>query len=273
MLLDAALVFGTLSSLLGLSELLLRDHQRDFVSRRIDGLTLQLDYTRPLRWFNSLQEPSPVVPFLVFLSVVISYVILDGNLAHLPDPLSILLFIVSVIAISILAPSLVLWRRSKDILRFLQGNVSLWSLAYRTVRLGTQSLWQGILLGVPTFLITTLLGLALLRLLTFALLAAGVNVSTSHAELIANVLFPVVSAVTANFLYTRSPHRFLLWQLGMPIVLSVITLATLMALLEFLLKFMRGLLWRIAEFQKGPVAALTLLLTAILAILRLYLYP
>jgi hypothetical protein len=273
MLLDTALILGILLSLLGLSELLLRDAQRNFIKRCVEDLTLQLDYTRPLRWFNSLQTPSPVVPFFVFFGIFASYILLERGLRHLPGLPLFILWIVSTIAVGILTPSLILWRRSKDVLQRLKGDVRIWSLMHRVVRLGAESLWQGVSIGLPALLITTLAAVIVLMLLTFILRAAGIGVTASSADLMANIVFPVATVVVANFLYTRNPHRFLLWQLGMPIAVSVITLATLMALLEFELKFIRGMLWRIIEFQNGPVAAISLLLTTILAILKLFIAP
>ncbi len=276
MVLDAALILSVLASLLGLSELVLRESQMRAIRRFADEITLRLDYCRPLHWFNSLQNPSPAIPFAAFLSYVVLYAGFAGNLCCLPDLVLFCLFILSSVGTILLCRALVQWRRAESVLRLLKGDHSIWHLLCRTFRIAKQSLWQGLVLGIPATIATQFVSFLMVLMVLLVLFAFNLHfetestVATSLSESVAFLSSLVTLIIVSGYLYKLHPERFLLWQFGIPIVIVVITLACLLVSLELAFKFIRGLLWRIVEYQKGPVAALTLIATAILGIVKVF---
>lgn len=56
---DVALVVGILINVVKGGDLLLRQHQKDWLQNNFETLTLRLEYIRPIAWFGALSRPLP----------------------------------------------------------------------------------------------------------------------------------------------------------------------------------------------------------------------
>jgi len=79
--------------------MILRKSQREAIGRYVDDLTLRLEYTRPLTWFNSLQKPNPHYLFWFCVAYILAYGVLAPSWG-----MWALLWILSVLAVGAIAP-------------------------------------------------------------------------------------------------------------------------------------------------------------------------
>jgi hypothetical protein len=266
MLLNAALLLGILASIASLSDLLLRESQRKAFQLWVDDLTLRLDYLRPLQWFNSIERPSILPGFVLSVAYLSVFTLLGPSRYRALN----LLYFASIPGTIVFGSALPMSARATAVTRLLQGSESLSGLIVRAVAVAARSLGEGIVLGVPV----GLLAIAVNSICLLPVIVLLVLFGADESPLVDLLAFPIGVASTVAvqaYFASRNADRFLLWRLGIPLVLSVVVVASLFGALEMALKVARAAMWRLAEFPKGPVAALTLLATASVAIARLVL--
>jgi uncharacterized protein YacL len=186
------------------------------------------------------------------------------------------LFIFACISLTILLPAFPYWRSSITVLNLLQGTETLMALLRKTFFVAYQSFIAGLRLIAPFSIFSVAAGI--ISLILSAIVAAVYpwieehrDISHVTSETIGLIVSIIVAVIMQNYLFKKHGERFLLWRFGIPLVITIITLSLTLCLLELVLKFLRGLFWRIAEYQKGPVTAITAILTTILAMVKYFL--
>lgn len=262
-LLNIALLVGVATVLLNLTDLLLRESQRRNVRNALDTLTLFLAYQRPLTWLTRLPKGIIVIPFLACASFVAFALSVDRPLPRA----AALLFLPAYIGMTLYAPPIVFARYSTSIFRRLGGDARITALARNAWTLTKDSFFAGLRLYPLA------LGLALLLSIAIAIVDAIAEVSSGHsiAREDSRMMQLLGSVIVVDWvMLKRRAETFLLARLGIPVLATIVMLSLVFGLLELLLKLGRAMCWRIVEYQKGPVAAVVLIVTSVLALLKLF---
>jgi hypothetical protein len=274
MIVDVALALGILSSLVALSDFVLRPAQRKAIRRLVDDITLRLEYTRPLTWLNSIQQPYPVSLWVACLAYIplFPFLVMPVRWFNL---LLLLIYFLSLFGAGALWPLIVFWQRGQSVIRQLQSAKTFRELASHTLRLAKESMRYGLPIALKASFISSLVSLLILALLMIVIELTipseiVVREINQSSDTVGRGISVVIGAATWSYLHRSNPHRCMLWLVGIPLVISVFVFAGILSVAEMIFKALRGAFWRIAEFEKGPVAALTILLTTILAILKLF---
>jgi hypothetical protein len=230
-------------------------------------LGLSLDYTKPLEWYK---KNNAKVFWLLFAGCAVLALWALGETTTNWDVITIVLIAILLIAIRGAVRSRFLEEKSseaswRDRLGLLEQkfskNLTTWLLSSETL---AQQLWRPfllILLALPPS-VTLFLFLErdyghLATLLKTTPLLVKVILLTCLALTVPLIVF------LANILIAIVFHGF--------ISIFVLVFTLILLILEILLKFCRGLVYRIAEYSKGAFAAIIILVTLALAVTEFYL--
>ncbi len=232
-MLNAALIMGLCASFLNLGDLLLRPNQKRAFEEYFGTLVLWLDYKRPLHWFSRLDKPSRT--YILTTGMVL---VLCGLVALPSDRILFegLAFVALLLGLSFLQCAW-FWERwwMNEGFRYVVGD-------------GTAK--------------------------TFAVRLAWIPLATLLYTIIATVAsqfwFGLV-AVLAFTLWVLSDHPRVYWAAIGASWISVILIrvCVILFLLETALLVARWIGWRIVEYSKGAWAAIILLATTGLGIVKL----
>jgi len=241
---DSAFILGLLIQTTKLADLILRPKQQEWVRNICESATLRLEYLRPLTWFGEIQNHK-VQNFLVAQTAIIG-IAFDASLKHFPFELTILYFWFTCI------PALfVLHTRGLPLVRWIYASGEFRSFIWRYFQ--------------------------------FFLVGGGVKIfiamlSAYLAELIPLNLDPGnplhVGALGIVMLFVFGPIAVLsicIWIILVMGLLAIFGQLILFGLAALIVPF-RAIAWRVVEYNKGPWAALTLLATACVGAVDLYLH-
>jgi hypothetical protein len=247
--LDAVVALGLLVVAIQISDLLLSRRQVGWVEARFETLTLQLEYTRPLRLLPRLSEPR-----VIFAAVLLGcWCYLNWGVffpQYLQD-LGVNTSLFAGIALGIFIP---------------------FPIAFATVWVASSTRWQygamWLFIAYYSAAISIPIDLAVLQHFGIRVVASPVfglqflaPPGSLHPLLIAIPVF--LLAATSAILVAFLP--LLVMRLGLYLLAGVLWL------LEFLLRLARFLAWRIIEYRKGIVTGVILVVTVILTALRILL--
>jgi hypothetical protein len=233
---DVLFVVGILANLIKVSDMILRPYQQNRLQEKLEELTLWLDYTRPLKWFE--KHISPTVLHALFLIsggivifvsfIVVSFIYLSEKVESI-DTAIVLMFLLSCgtvfIAVKWLDPPIIRW---------LFAGASRLSFAKR-------------------FLMLTLVSVGV----------TGVFAVANPFDSFSYEAFFLVLLITAPIVTFVNVINYLGYILILTVAASTV--------LEVVLRIIRGVAWRVVEYNKGAFAALVLVVTVALGVAELYL--
>ena len=256
---DIVLTIGILMNLIKGADFVLRPRQQAKIQSAVDTTTLYLEEMRPILWLQCLTTSRGQRVFLI-LGVIVAVLIdavasiqgtIEGN--YNPKDLKQLPFLVA----SFLALFPLARRWAPPFLRRLIGSGKIIPFWLRLFILQ-------IIVIIPIYVYAGLLYLLVWKL----------NGAQSS------------DALDNRIWHTSSSTERTEWTIGMAILwpfltyFLMITLAANIALyfavicrlLEYFLKVCRAFAWRVVEYNKGAYAALTLIATVCLSLLKLFLH-
>jgi hypothetical protein len=266
-LLDAVVIVGLLVNIVKASDLILRPHQQKQLQQSFESLVLWLEDCKPIIAVEQLLTPRAQDALLTgsYIFVVIwasiswigfalmSFIVPSGPDGFGFDPLISCLFVlINLPMLLLLLPrmrtlgrTLVKWLLSKGrfhllLIKFLILNFSVY-------------LW---------FILVLALIYLILRFFNPGIHINDVIQQIGVQDSLAQILYFVFGTITMPFLSLT----LILYVIG----LMVVFLTIAKWINEMFLKFIRALVWRIVEYNKGAFAALALIITVALGILDLY---
>lgn len=266
-LLDALLILAVLINLIKGAELLLRPHQQQWLQSKCETLALWFDYTRPITWYMKPETTR------AFFSLSYVLLIFTGSLlfAMNVNPgnkgiFHIVLFAFMMTMAMCLARLSVELRTDKEKTKSqisrerVEKKLKEWLWRSPTI---TNSVLRQLILAIGGLICSVTLLLFLP-----ALLIGWILLSKSPYQPLQLVLLTI-----AVFIVIYRKRIFYVMN-GIANVGSLalfnLVLTLLIVLCEFALKFLRGFMWRVVEYNKGPLAALTLFITILLGIVEAY---
>jgi hypothetical protein len=231
---NALFVVGVLVNLIKVGDILLRPHQQRWMQNKLEELTLWLDYTKPLKWFDKHVTPRVLNIVLIIcgsFTVIISIIVkLVRNDLFFGVGFAWYLFFVCAtvfIIVKWLKPIIISW-----------------------LFVGARHLSF-----VKRFILLTVISFAIALLIAFIANYIGCLCENS-------LLWPLSAIVISIATYVT-----VIYYLGLILILTVI----ISIVLEIILKIFRGVAWRIIEYNRGSFAAIVLLITVSLGVIDLYL--
>jgi len=263
--LDGIFVLAILVNLIKGAELLLRPHQETWLKAKLESLTLQLDYTRPIEWY--MRRPASAYQLsrslLIFTS---SFVLLrkinywghwdHGTFFIVIQSLN-LTMLLDMIRFSYERRSEKERTRFQIESEFREGKLKTW--LWRSPSILNSLLHQvilavaGILVVVATMAFIPLLLVLWISANNWALALVAIIVLLAIAYRRQILTFALPLANVGSFA-------------AFNVVLTIVIITV-----EAALKLLRGFLWRVVEHNKGPIAALTLVITVLLGTAGAYL--
>lgn len=269
---EILLVIGILVNLIKGADLLLRTHQQKWLQDKFETLTLKLDYTRPLDWYMKggkavrlywlLWMAAPLLTGIIFLPFREYYLWF------------LLLAFVNITTYA---------RDYKLVFAKPRTEAQLQRLDNRLKKRGASGIrierkFSNWIMGSPTygqhlfrrFALTILSIIVVLLLMTIMEgLTYVQNLILSRNNWPSYILFAIyiyfVLQLCFRYLYVALPILFI----GI-IGFIILICSTTILIAEVLLRILRGIAWRIAEYNKGAFAAIVLLVTIALGIAELY---
>lgn len=265
------LVLGILINLVKGADLLLRPHQQKWLQAKCDTLALWLDYSRPVQWYMQ-----PIVKLKIFWLSATALIVADCILSIIAWHIPVSKW-PAVISLGIFGSvSMFMWLNrvlnegdktnssSKPSNRWavygknLEKNLVVWLLKSTTIigLLARQSL-----LAVAGFISLPLL----LCIPALAIIAISPHWSGWISGLAGGTLLIVI--------YYRRRIYAVLKAFGNVGVVSFFNLifSLLLVIGELILKLLRGIMWRVADYNKGAFAAIVLIITIALGVTEFYL--
>lgn len=265
-LIDTLLILGIVINLIKGADLLLRPHQQKWLQERCDTLALWLDFTRPIQWYMKPGVGRRVfaISGSVMVTVGTLVVVFTWNLPQALKPIILLLGVSSSFRAFFKTyepdeekteknP----WRAKRYVL---ERRLREWS-------------WNGsnVISRLLRQLILTVVGilcmLIVLSIPIIVLILAPKHGPRLEWRLIA---FPVFVFILARY---RHEIVLILFSVGNVGPIAMFTFAFTVGLVtgELTLKFLRAFMWRVAEYNKGALAAILLVATTALGVVDTYL--
>lgn len=250
---EILLVIGILVNLIKGADLILRPHQQKWLQNRFDTLALRLDYAKPLKWYTGLVHNRIygvlffAAPLLIIAAPLIPSVVKTGT-----APLWWAIMMYALILFVVIGCVVAACEKVNLIDDFSSQRPPAWdvvSLVHYWLT-SPKSLTQQLIRHL--IIVATSVGLWLL------ISSTKTNVFGKGGVLI-EVLNGIVFIVFALHTWIFAASSF---------CIIIFSLSLLLA--EILLKLLRGLIWRIAEYNKGAFAAIVLILTAALGVTEYY---
>lgn len=240
-IIDLALALGILTQITKLGDLLFRENQKKAIQDKTELLTLKLEYAKPLDWFFSIFEKKK---------------------------LRIILIIVSLLPAALMSLQFYSIGNEAD-----SGRILLFTVLSSAVLL------------IPTWLGFKYYGLKILNWMTkgkkwlvfisrYLAFVFGFVLAIMPFQLI--ILIPIFNEQEPNMVFYIIYSSVMILS-GAMMVWWVITVAgyffiayrLVLFVLEYCFKATTWLLWRIIEYNKGVIAAVTLIITVLLGIVSL----
>jgi len=242
---DTLLFIGIVANLVKGGDLVLRQHQKEWLQDRFETLTLWMDGIQPIAWFGALSRPRPAAiwsVFSAFFLFVTPIYALGGALAFFLD-----LWIMSAKNLS-----------AGDIPTRVAFGVGL----LVAVPISVATLWK-----VCPRLVQRLVGNGhggwfFVRILILYFASAAIFFSFFSATRLTGE-FPALRLALA-----------LLWPCLLPVfvlnaaAILLVSLLLFLWILRLLLALLKGICWRISEYDRGVFAAFLLLTTVALGVYR-----
>jgi hypothetical protein len=244
---EILLVIGVLVNLVKGADLLLRPHQQKWLQEKVETTTLWLTYLKPLRFYKTLSKRNSQIVIAVIASAYYGFLILQLAVIHEAVVTSSIKFFVFPSPGNKLFGDLFL---KVVVLGFGIGTIQFAFPAIRWLLEGTR--FQYFLLKFSLFVF--------LLLITFGI-AIALNAIDS----------PILKQLILNALILCTLFLLVSLLLVLSAGVTVIIYSILLLLLEGLLILLRGIAWRIAEYNKGAFAAIIVIITITLGITEVYL--
>lgn len=238
-ILNAALALGVIVNLFKGADLILRPPQRKQVQEAVETATLWLEELRPMRWRRHLSTPrgQKVILGICILECVAGLIIAlirqfeEGGISNVAEGLPAMAILVIPIALLIrYGPRSARWFfEPKSAWRFILRFAGLWVILF-------------VIIVSREFL---------------PAIIAYFFIATGYYPLTYGIIFFL--CILPVLYYSAILH----------IAILIILCTLLIALLEGTLKIIRGVAWRVVEYDKGAYAALALLATIGLGILKI----
>ncbi len=243
-ILNTAFILGLIVQLTKLSDLIFRQHQKKKIQDWFETLTLRLENSQPAKYFYNIFQKKVIRGFLIFFALIYAVLpiyAISFATSHSNDNLKyendLLLYLIGFgLSLIILLCTYLGFRLYG--LRLLtwqiQGTFTKFAIKY-------------LLIGIP-FIMPSIFQ----RVIIFN--------SNSPDIWIIFTIFSGILIITgvAGVWWTLSFYGFI-----------VIVFRIIIFLLEIFLKISRMILWRIIEYNKGAVAAITLIVTVLIGLLNL----
>jgi len=240
---DTAFALGIMLQVTKLADFLLRPKQQEWVRGKCESFTLRLEYFRPLTWFYQIQDHKIQNFFIAQVAVLAMAV--DASLASLPLPLMLVYLCI------LCGPAfLLLYTRGIPIVRWIYGNGHFGIFIWRY--------FQFLLIG------------GMLKLLIAAISVCNNKFILPHIDP-SNSFYSLMMFPLGLILLALASISLCVWIILVLGLFAIVAQLLLLALSAFVALF-RAIAWRVVEYNKGPWAALTLLVTAILGCFDLYLH-
>jgi hypothetical protein len=252
--LQLLLIAGILVNLVKGAELILRPHQEKWLQYKWESMTLWLHYSKPINWFF---QSGKITQFFWISYALFFPVILVLALALLPELKwrywigVILCFLMTG---GLFLYSVIMKNKEDDVYQLkIQQKLINWFSEGRTTR---QYIFRLLLLATLTVVLIFLTYVSIIGLIRL-------KVASPWAFFVI-IMFLVMPVVRLHGAY------LVIINLGIT-SLTTLGLSLILLVAEFLLRILRGIAWRIAEYNKGAFAAIILVATALLGIIEFYL--
>ncbi len=262
---EILLIIGILANLLKGADLILRPKQQARVQQKFETLTLWLDYTKPLGWYTKLKNRKIKVILITIssllylsLAVVLSVTSQKNNTEILrwedgpvywgaSSPMWLPTFILLIIVFTwdLLNPRI----REHPVLTYILRGPKF-----------SLFLWRPLLVMAMAAAIN----------LTLLTLSAAFHWSAASNRLGMWIILLYVYIALVGILYGFHVYVAEIELFAM-LSLIILCLSAILLISEVILKIIRGIAWRIVEYNKGAFPAIILLVTIILGILEMYL--
>jgi len=292
-------VVGLLINTLKGADLILRPHQQRWLQDKLDSLTLRLEYTRPLQWYARVAGLKVQI-VLTALSATLQVTLLltiASFYGRVPWwAILIMLVFVPLITFSMFQDEAFNWydkrHYSPEELRQLERLSGNYSDRYRHGRLSSgeqrryirqqiRNLRKWVFGGSTIFqYFTRPLLIIVLALTCYAALYAAFTYLHWFQDLhksgrsFSRIKLGFILALALLALQVMKPQFVIpaLIDFGVLAILSCVVLLSslILLVLEMLLKIVRGLVWRVVEYNKGAFAAIVLILTILLGVIESY---
>lgn len=247
-IIDSLLIIGVLANIAKGGDLLLRKYQKEWLQDQFESLTLRLDDARPVTWFKALSRPRPAAIWSTFsalfvfgaptqllggaLAILLDLWIMSArNIVSMDHSFRVALGVGLIVAVPVSV--IVLWKICPKLVRRLVGN-------------GHGGRFFGRLL--------------ILYLASVIIFGTFYGVSIFSKDI-------VVARCVLALLWPSLLPIFILNAAG----LLLVTLLIVLLILRLFFSVLRAICWRIAEYDRGVLAAILLLATVALGIYRVFL--
>ena len=239
---DVLLIVGLILNFVKAGDLILRPHQLKWFQDKVEHMTLWLDFTKPLKALKTLTGDDGRLALLVLGYVPAIFFFAVTQAIQPSEPKGISLFTYLNFGILIL-----LIKKGLPITRWLVGDGRITSFLKR-------------------FMLLSIGQLVALVCLVLSVRSTGYLSDHSNEHFLLGALFVVdilvaVALVLLNLAYST------IW---LACFLTIIA-SSFLLMFELLLKFARGIAWRIVEYNKGAFAAIILIVTVALGLTDFYL--
>lgn len=246
------------------SGLVLRPHQRKVVDDKLESATLWLDYRRPIQWLRrqSFSRQFNKLLLLGIIELFVAFAVLISGVDHK----------------RFLDETLTASENAYLVLSVLIASVAIWSSVILVLRLFPLkwALWV-ILIGCipfvgPLWRILSTYQSSLVSLVSYV--QEGELICTLKPELnrLVCIEFPwTFGGFLASFALLVLGQAALILMLVGEAAIGTILVASFFLIGEVALSMARVVMWRVVEYEKGAFAALLVLATVLLGILKLYL--
>jgi hypothetical protein len=251
--LTVTVIVGVLLTSLKAGDLVLRPHQQQWLLAKLEDATLWLDYRRPIAWYRSLLSPI-VLELAALVATFATYtVVFSWARISVPTLLDSQQF-GGIVALVLFFPMIRYAHRLSTIMLAMMA--------------GKKDEYHGRTYGPGLFLVRSTEAIATLL--------AGFVVAVVLAYCIQ--LFPLIGLQQITFgiypellaLAVISAFPFAMEVIAIAIVFALVSsLIALIGVAHVALIFVRGLCWRIIEYNKGAWAAIVVIVTVILGIWQL----
>jgi hypothetical protein len=273
--LEGLLFVGILIQVVKGADILLRPHQQKWLQDKFDTLALWLDFRRPLRWYMQPKNIRRVQAGMVAVAAIAVSIhfLINGGISRF---YSAAVLVVGVVMLIVACVGGSFFEKRAD--EYTYRNLDK-SDAKRMKLADALSEWI-VNSSLPTHIAKQVLFTAagLLFLLLLVSIAAKVTTVVKYVFdpifqwhiIIGSVIGGVVAMVFMKLFFYVFPYIEAVLMVSFMSALSLVFCVGLI-LIELLLKVLRGLVWRITEYNKGAYAAILLIITSLLAAAEVYL--
>lgn len=245
---DIAFALGVFTQLMKIADWILRPKQQNWVRDLCDSITLRLEYTKPLTWFRNVQQHR--TQYLVISGAsVIFLLLLYSKFQVVQNSASIATFLL----LWCIPTAFVFYRWGTGWIRWLYGDGRFRPFILK---------YLGFVFG-GFLIICSIFSIQIAVVLPLVFLMNKLDPSGLWLRIVVFfyllVVVPVAGVLGAWWIVIVSGYFVILMQI------ILIVLACVVAVL-------RAIAWRVVEYNKGPVAALSLLLTTACGFIAAYLH-